>query len=93
MRELLPKPTPRKCALRFDRDQAEPLRQLAERIKIADLTADCSAFEQAALAAERGEPLVVTFEDEAEVLQMVAGYVLHGITQPAIDDLNSTSTR
>lgn len=78
------------CGLRFKATEAPKLRALADRVKATDLRADVSTFEQAALAAETGEPLVVHFVDPKEVLFMVAGYVRHGIVQPAIEELNGS---
>ncbi len=78
------------CGLRFQASEAPKLKALADRIKAADLRADTSTCEQAALAAETGEPLVVHFTDLNEVLFMVAGYVRNGIAQPAIEELNGS---
>lgn len=78
------------CGLRFKSTDAPNLRALADRVKAVDLRADVSTFEQAALAAETGEPLVVHFTDPNEVLFMVAGYVRHGIDQPIIEELNGS---
>ena len=74
--------------LRFDRSEARKLRDLADRVRADDLTADVSAFEQAATAAELGEPLQVTCTSVEEAHQLVAGYILNGIKRPAIEDLN-----
>jgi hypothetical protein len=78
------------CGLRFNTSEAPKLQALADRVKAADLRADASTFEQAAFAAETGEPLVVHFTDPNEVLFMIAGYVRHGIVQPAIEELNGS---
>lgn len=81
------------CGLRFEASEAPKLRVLADRVKATDLRADVSTFEQAALAAENGEPLVVHFTDSKEVLFMVAGYVRNGIAQPTIEELNGSFSR
>jgi hypothetical protein len=78
------------CGLRFKASEAAKLRVLVDRVKAVDLRADASTFEQAALAAETGEPLVVHFTDPNEVLFMVAGYVRNGIAQPDIEELNGS---
>lgn len=78
------------CGLRFDKSDARNLRDLADRVKATDLRADVSTYEQAALAAETGEPLQVHFTDIKDVVEMVALYVLHGIKQPTIEELNGS---
>jgi hypothetical protein len=78
----------KKCGLRFERSEIRKLRRIADRAKVNDLQADVSAFEDAARAAELGEPLIVFFETEEEILKLVAGYVLHGIKQPVIEELS-----
>lgn len=77
-----------RCGLRFDKRDAKKLHALAKRIKVADLTADHAAFEQAAHAAELDEPMVVLFESIEEVAAMVGMYVLHGCRQPTIVELS-----
>lgn len=83
-----PTTTPKKCGLRFAKSEAPKLQALADRIKIADLTADHSAFTEAAHAAELGEPMIVHFDEIEEVVAMVSAYVLHGIKQPDIEELS-----
>lgn len=85
---LAPKPETYKIGLRFGKKEAPKLRALADRVKAADLTGDVSCFEQAAIAADIGEPLVVTCTDVEEAHQLVAGYILNGIERPAIEELN-----
>lgn len=89
MRELATAPDTTTIGLRFDRSEAPKLRALADRVKADDLTSDVAAFEQAALAAESGEPLRVVCQNLEEVYRMVAGYILQGIKRPAIEELNS----
>lgn len=76
-----------RVGLRFDRSEKTKLEDLALRVKADDLTADVATFEQAALAADTGEPLEVICTDIQEVVLMVAGYVRLGIKQPVIEEL------
>jgi hypothetical protein len=47
-----------------------------------------NVFEQAARAAESGEPLILYCEDPVEAVQMAAAYITYGITRPVIEQLN-----
>lgn len=74
--------------LRFERSQGRRLRLLADRIRTGDLEGDITTFEQAALAAETGEPLQVHCNEPREAHLVAAGYVLHGVKRPAIEQLS-----
>lgn len=75
--------------LRFKRTDAILLRSLADRCRLLEIQGDLSTYEQAAIAAELGEPLQVICENHDEILIMAALYVRLGLDQPEIVDLNS----
>ena len=79
-----------RLGLRFDRRDATRLRAWAARVRNGELGAEASAntYEQAARAAESGEPLEVYCTDPMEVVQMAALYTAHGFTRPVIEELN-----
>ena len=79
-----------RLGLRFDRRDAPGLRAWAGRVRNGELGPDANAntYEQAARAAESGEPLEVYCSDPIEVVQMAALYTAHGFTQPVIEELN-----
>lgn len=72
--------------LRFKRTDELLLNRLAERVRTGDLLGDVDTFEQAALAAQVGEPLQVRCTP-TEIVLIAAGYVVHGLDQPAIEEL------
>lgn len=86
--EALPQPVANKCGLRFERSEAKKLRDIRDRAKSADLMAEVELYEKAAEATERGEPLIVHFDEIEEVAAMVGMFVLFGIKQPTIEELN-----
>lgn len=79
-----------KLGLRFHRRDAPLLRTLASRVRNGELgeNANVNTFEQAARAAESGEPLEVICEEPIEAVQMAALYTLHGCSQPVIEELS-----
>ena len=88
MPEQLAPPDTLKVGLRFKRAAALLLRTLEQRVRLGEIQGDASTFEQAAIAAETGEPLVVTCTSHDEILIMAALYVRLGLDQPEIVDLN-----
>lgn len=78
-----------RVGIRFDRDQAGPLRDLAQRVRRGELRGDTATYEQAELAALTGEPLEVHCTDVDEAKLMVAGYILNGIKVAAVDTLTA----
>ncbi len=74
--------------LRFKRTDAPILRRLERAVRNGELVGDVTTYEQAALAAETGEPLVVLCNSAREALAMAAGYVANGTSQPAIEPLS-----
>ena len=82
----------KRLGLRFARHDTKLLRFLASRIRNGELGGQAAnVFEQAALAAETGEPLVVYCDDPIEVVQMAAAYIRDGVTRPVIEELNGAS--
>jgi hypothetical protein len=82
------RPATHRLGLRFQRTDLQLLRFLAERVRGGELGGQAAnTFEQAARAAETGEPLEVFCDDPAEVAEMAALYVLHGVSQPVIEEL------
>lgn len=49
-----------------------------------------SAFQQAALAAEKGTPLVVQTMTVSELQQIIATFLLHGVRAPTIEPMRLT---
>lgn len=79
----------RKLGLRFERRDTKLLRFLAERVRAGELGEQAAnVFEQAARAAESGEPLEVFYADPIEVVQMAALYTVYGVTRPVIEELS-----
>ena len=77
--------------LRFKRYEAPKLRSLAAAVRNGELGGQASnVFEQAARAAESGEPLIVHCDDPIEAVQMAAAYIAHGVERPVIERLNGT---
>lgn len=85
MTDVAPSPDTITVALRFKRTDAEKLRTLADRAIIQDLRADVQLYRDAADAAELGEPFHVIAHDREDLHLLIAGLVLNGIEQPAID--------
>lgn len=80
-----------RVALRFNRASARTLRNIAARIRAAELTGlTLSVFECAADAAETGEPLIVECGDPIEAQLMAAGYTQFGVAAPTIETLGGT---
>jgi hypothetical protein len=77
-----------KMGLRFRRKDSQILRFYEERVRNGDYPGDVTTFEQAALAAETGEPLVVHCVEELEVFLMAEGYAALGC-RPSVEELNS----
>lgn len=77
-----------KLGLRFARSQRHILRRLADRVRNGEFPGDIDTFEQAAMAAELGEPLVVICNNRDEVEAMAALYARLGVKQPGIEELN-----
>lgn len=77
-----------RVGFRFDRRDATKLRALGGRVRAGELPNHHAAvFENAALAAETGEPLIVECEDKAEALLLADGYPRFGVGRPVIDEL------
>lgn len=78
-----------KLGLRFERRDEKLLRFLADRVRNGELGEQAAnVFEQAAMAAESGEPLILYCTSPLEAVQMAVEYVRHGVTRPVIEDLN-----
>jgi hypothetical protein len=73
--------------LRFKRTDARVLYRLADRVRLGDMEGDLSTFEQAAISAERGEPLEIQCTP-AEAQALAVGYALNGTSLPTIDVFN-----
>lgn len=81
--------TAKRLGLRFAHRDTKLLRFLASRVRNGEMGGQAAnVFEQAALAAESGEPLVVYYNDPAEVVQMAAAYIRYGVTRPVIEELH-----
>lgn len=77
--------------LRFSRQDVLLLRKLADTVRSGEMTGQSvNVFEQAARAAESGEPMVIYHDDPIEVVEMAALYLRHGCHQPVIEQLNGT---
>lgn len=77
-----------RIGLRFERRDAALLRSLADRVRGGELGNEAvNVFHQAAVAAETGEPLEVICENPTEAVLMADGYVIYGVTRPAIEEL------
>lgn len=75
-----------KLGLRFSKHDALLLRARANAVRNDELHGHgVSVFEMAADAAEKGEPLMVEYEDPAEVVAMAQAYIQHGCSPPAIE--------
>ena len=74
--------------LRFRRQDADALRLIAHRVRTADLHGlDVTTFEQAALAAEIGEPLQVVCTDATEAVVMAELFARLGVERPTVEAL------
>jgi len=77
-----------RVGFRFDRRDASTLRALSARVRSGELSNHHAAvFDNAAAAAETGEPLIVECEDRAEALLLADGYPRFGVSRPIIDEL------
>lgn len=74
-----------KVGLRFRRSAARTLRNYEARVRNGELVGDVATYEQAALATEKGEPLIVVCTDVAEAHKMAALYAMHGIAMPTVE--------
>ena len=83
-----PTTTEHRIGLRFNRNQARALHDLADRLIQHELPGEASVFVKAALAAESGEPLIVVCTDPMEAVAMAKGYALYGIVEPVIEALS-----
>lgn len=76
--------------LRFRQRDAGTLLRCAQWMEANGLQReDITLFALAAKAANDGDPLVVHCGDINEAEQMAAGFVLHGVTRPALEHLNT----
>lgn len=83
------KPGGKALGLRFAREDARTLRSLAAAVKSGEMgQQSVNVFQQAALAAESGEPMIVYHDDPIEVVEMAAMYIHHGCHRPVIEQLN-----
>lgn len=77
-----------RVGFRFDRRDASLLRGLGARVRSGELSNHHAAvFDNAAAAAETGEPLIVECEDKTEALLLADGYPRFGVSRPTIDEL------
>lgn len=75
--------------LRFAKQDSRLLRQLAGSVRNGELAGmAANVFDQAAISAERQEPLEVHCDSPMEAVEMAALYSLHGCAQPVIEELN-----
>lgn len=84
MTDLAPAASTITVALRFDRSDAEKLRDIADRAMVQDLRADVQLYRDAAAAAERGDPYFVQAHDRADLDELVAGLIFNGV-EPTIE--------
>lgn len=76
--------------LRFHRRDAGTLLRCAQWMEAnGQQREDITLFALAAKAANDDEPLVVHCGTPDEAERMAAGFVLHGVTRPAIEPLNA----
>jgi hypothetical protein len=79
--------------LRFERRDVRLLRSLADAVRKGERGLGeqaANVFEQAALAAESGEPLELHCTDPMEAVEMAVAYVRYGVTRPVIEELSGT---
>jgi hypothetical protein len=82
-----PTTTEHRIGLRFNRNQARALHDLADRLIQHELPGEASVFVKAALAAESGEPLIIVCVKPIEAILIAKGYANYGITEPVIEQL------
>lgn len=73
--------------LRFDRRDSDRLFKLADLVRSKQLQGDVSTYEEAAIAATTGEPLLVICTDPGQAHAMAAGYIALGCRPPAVEEL------
>jgi hypothetical protein len=73
--------------LRFAGRDAPLLEALAAQVRRGEILGDVATYEQAALAARTGEPLVVHCTEPQEAYVMAAMYARIGVTHPAVEAL------
>jgi hypothetical protein len=80
-----------RLGLRFKKSDGPVLRYLADRVRNGELGPHTSidVFDNAAEAAEMGQPLEVRCDDPLEVAEMAALYTRLGTSQPVIEDLRT----
>ena len=77
------------AGLRFRRGDARVLRNHVEELKRHGIDrSHISLFENAALAAENGEPLQVQAQTIDEVQSIASAFTFYGLRRPVIDDLS-----
>lgn len=81
--------TPLSVGLRFRYRDRLRLRELAHAIERGELRGDRATFDQAAVAAETGEPLVVKCMTLMEAQLVAGGYIRCGVTPTSIETLTS----
>ena len=75
--------------LRFDPRDGPLLRGLANRVRSGDLSGQAAnVFDQAALAAETGQPLELHCDSPIEAVELAAAYIRFGVRQPNIEQLS-----
>lgn len=77
-----------RLGLRFHQRDIPRLGELAAQIRNGEMQGSASTYEQAIVSARTGEPLEVYCDDPMEVVQMAAGYVVLGVSQPVIEELS-----
>lgn len=78
-----------RLGLRFERRDTALLYSLAAQVRNGEMGKQAAnVFEQAARAAQTGEPLELYCHDPVEAVQMAVAYVQHGVTRPVIEELN-----
>lgn len=83
------KPGGKALGLRFAREDVPTLRALAAAVRSGEMgQQSVNTFEQAAIAAESRQPMIVYHDDPMEVVEMAAFYIGHGCRQPVIEQLS-----
>lgn len=77
-----------KVGLRFERKDAQLLRQLGHRVELGETPGYKAAFDQAAEAAETGEPLQLECADLDEAKQLAHDYSTLGCSLPVVEELS-----
>lgn len=78
-----------RAALRFDYRDAPRLLELARMAELRELHGAREIYAKAAIAADLGEPLIVTAASIEDLHEQAGIYVRYGVRPPAIDTLTT----